>query len=174
MRIPKVAAGVRVPGLHTRRPEAWPGFSQTPVNVEMAKVERLKMPARSGPPPRCRQEAISRYSGRRYTARPPRRVVRDTRVVPPTSMGLDDVEGTVDFVFAFAVVHEMPGPAPFFSEATRALKRGATLLLAEPAGHVDDQEFAGELAVAAQAGLTVVSHPSIRSYRTALLCKPAA
>src|SRR6516164_6046248 len=42
----------------------------------IAEVERLKMPARSGPPPRCRQEAISRYSGRRYTARPPRRVVR--------------------------------------------------------------------------------------------------
>ena len=98
----------------------------------------------------------------------------DTRVVPPTSMGLDDVEGTVDFVFAFAVVHEMPGPAPFFSEAARALKPGATLLLAEPAGHVDDQEFAGELAAAAQAGLTVVSYPSIRSCRTALLCKPAA
>jgi SAM-dependent methyltransferase len=96
----------------------------------------------------------------------------DARVVPPTSMGLADVEGAVDFVFAFAVVHEMPGPGPFFTEAAGALKPGATLLLAEPAGHLDDQEFARELAAAAQAGLTIVSHPSIRSCRAALLGKP--
>jgi SAM-dependent methyltransferase len=51
----------------------------------------------------------------------------DARVVPPTSMSLEDVEGTVDFVFAFAVVHEMPGPGPFFTEAAGALKPCATL-----------------------------------------------
>jgi hypothetical protein len=51
-------------------------------------------------------------------------------------MGLDDVKGAIDFVFACAVVHEMPGPGPFFNEAAGALKPGATLLLAEPAGHV--------------------------------------
>ena len=48
----------------------------------------------------------------------------DTRVVPPTSMGLSDVEGAIDFVLAFAVVHEMPGPSPFFSQAAGALKPG--------------------------------------------------
>jgi SAM-dependent methyltransferase len=52
----------------------------------------------------------------------------DARVVLPTSMGLDDVEGAVDFVFAFAVVHEMPGPGPFFSEAAGALKPGALMV----------------------------------------------
>ena len=98
----------------------------------------------------------------------------EARVVPPTSMDLDKVEGAIDFVFALAVVHEMPGPGPFFNEAASALKSRAALLLAEPAGHVDDQEFARELAAAAQAGLSVASHPSIRSCRTALLRKPAA
>jgi SAM-dependent methyltransferase len=85
----------------------------------------------------------------------------DARVVPPTSMALGDLEGAVDFVFAFAVVHEMPGPGPFFTEAAGALKPDATLLLAEPAGHVDDQEFARELAAAVQAGLTL---SAIRRY----------
>jgi hypothetical protein len=66
----------------------------------------------------------------------------------------------------------MPEPGPFFAEAAGALKPGATLLLAEPAGHVDDPEFARELAAAAQAGLTVVSHPSIGKCRAALLHKP--
>jgi SAM-dependent methyltransferase len=97
----------------------------------------------------------------------------DARVVPSTSMRLDDLRGAIDFVFACAVVHEMPRPGPFFNEAADALKPGGTLLLAEPAGHVDDAEFAMELAAAAQADLPVVDHPSIRSCRTALLRKPA-
>jgi SAM-dependent methyltransferase len=96
----------------------------------------------------------------------------DARVVAPHSMGLDALKGIIDFLFAFAVVHEMPAPGPFFNEAADALKPAATLLLVEPAGHINDQEFAGELAAAAQAGLTVVDHPSVQGSRAALLRKP--
>jgi tRNA A58 N-methylase Trm61 len=96
----------------------------------------------------------------------------DARVVPPTSMGLDDVKGGVDVVFAFAVVHEMPRAASFFGEAAGAMKSGATLLLAEPAGHVDEAKFERELAAATHAGLVVIRHLSIRRYRTTLLRKP--
>lgn len=53
----------------------------------------------------------------------------DARVVPPTSMRLADVERTIDFVFAFAVVHEMPASAPFFNEATAVLKPVAACCL---------------------------------------------
>ena len=98
----------------------------------------------------------------------------DARVVQPTSMRLDDVERAIDFVFAFAVVHEMPASGPFFAEAARVLKPGACLLLAEPAGHVDDAEFAEELAAAARAGLSVEIRPPLRNSRAALLRKPAA
>jgi hypothetical protein len=76
-------------------------------------------------------------------------------------------------VFAFAVLHEMPGSSPFFSQAAGAMKPGATVLLAEPAGHVGDGEFAEELSAAAQAGFTAVGNPSIRKCRAALLRKPA-
>jgi hypothetical protein len=96
----------------------------------------------------------------------------DARMVPPTSMPLDDVKDGVDVVFAFAVVHEMPRATSFFSEAAGAMKPGATLLLAEPAGHVDEAEFARELAAATHAGLAVIRHLSIRRYRTTLLRKP--
>jgi len=68
----------------------------------------------------------------------------------------------------------MPAPALFFDEVARALKPGASLLLAEPAGHVDDAEFARELTAAAQSGLSVESRPSLRSSRAALLRKPTA
>jgi SAM-dependent methyltransferase len=88
-------------------------------------------------------------------------------------MRLDDFKATIDFVFACAVVHEMPAPGPIFNEAADALKPGGTFLLAEPAGHVDEAEFADELAAAAQAGLALLNQPSIRSFRTALFRKPA-
>jgi hypothetical protein len=91
-----------------------------------------------------------------------------------TSMGLDDVKDAIDFVFACAVVDEMPGPGSFFNGAAGALKRGITLLLAKSDGHVDEAEFTAELDAAAQAGLAVVNHPSIRSCRAALLRKPTA
>jgi SAM-dependent methyltransferase len=98
----------------------------------------------------------------------------DARVVPSGSMQLDALKGAIDLVFAVAVVHEMPSGDAFFNEAAEALKAGGSLLLAEPAGHIDEAEFANELAAAARAGLELISHPLLRSCRTALLRKPAA
>lgn len=95
----------------------------------------------------------------------------EARVVPPASMLLDDRDSAVDFVFAFAVVHEFPDAARFFVEAARAMKAGATLLLAEPAGHVSEAEFANELASAAENGLKLVDRPSVRGCAAALLRK---
>jgi hypothetical protein len=62
-------------------------------------------------------------------------------------MQLADLDEAGDFVFTFAVVHELPSAASYFSEATRTMKHGADLLLAEPAGHahqtgVDGSELA--------------------------------
>lgn len=95
----------------------------------------------------------------------------DARVVPPTSMRLADLDASIDFVFAFAAVHEFPSAAPFFAEAARAMKSGADLLLAEPAGHVGEADFAAEIKSAADNGLTVVDRPLIARCTTALLRK---
>ncbi len=95
------------------------------------------------------------------------------RQAQPDRMGTDDLQGAVDFVLAFAVAHEMPDQAAFFAEAARALKPGGEMLLAEPIGHVSEQEFVKALAHAAQAGLLAGSHPYIRASHTALLVKPA-
>ena len=95
----------------------------------------------------------------------------DARIATAGSMALDDLEGTVDFTFAFAVVHEMPSAAGFFAEAARAMKGGATLLLTEPVGHVIEAEFKEELAAAAAHGLTVVDRPSLKRCVSALLQK---
>jgi ubiquinone/menaquinone biosynthesis C-methylase UbiE len=95
----------------------------------------------------------------------------ETRHAQADRLGTDDLEAKVDFVLAFAMVHELPDQASFFAEAARALKPGAQMLLAEPRGHVTTEDFAKTLALAAQAGLSMGSEPIVRSSRTALLRK---
>ncbi len=94
-----------------------------------------------------------------------------TRVCSPTSLGLADFAGNVDFVLAFAVVHELPDASSSLAEVSQALRPGAQCLLAEPTGHVSTQAFEETLAAASRAGLTVVSRPHIRRCYAALLRK---
>ena len=95
----------------------------------------------------------------------------EARVAPAATMALDAYKDAVDFVLAFAVVHEMPSAAKFFAEAARAMKPGASLLLAEPVGHVGKDEFEKELALAGGVGLETTSRPSISRSQAALLKK---
>lgn len=94
-----------------------------------------------------------------------------TRLASETGFGLDDLAGQVDFVLAFAVVHEMASADAFFAEMARAMKPGARMLLAEPRGHVCEAAFAAECEAAATVGLTVVEPLAIASSRAALLEK---
>ena len=95
----------------------------------------------------------------------------DARVVPEKSMALTDLADAVDFTLAFALVHELPDPEPFFVEVAAASKVGATLLFAEPSGHVKPAEFEKELQFAVRAGFAVTSRPTIRRSVAALLAK---
>jgi SAM-dependent methyltransferase len=95
----------------------------------------------------------------------------DARLASPDSMALSNLAGSIDFTLAFAVVHEFPDAAKFFREVAEASKSGASLLLAEPAGHVSTKTLDAELEAAAAAGFIEVDHPPIRRSLTALLKK---
>jgi len=95
----------------------------------------------------------------------------DARQAPFESLGLQDLGGRVDFVLAMAVVHEMPSSSRFFAEVAEAMKPGASLLLAEPSGHVKQATFDAELRDAAAAGLEVKERPVIPRSQAALLRK---
>jgi SAM-dependent methyltransferase len=95
----------------------------------------------------------------------------DARLAAHDSLGINDLAGSVDFILAFAVVHEMPAPGPFFADAGAASKPGARLLFVEPAGHVKDESFAKELQAAAGAGFAVIDRPKIARTHAALLQK---
>ncbi len=92
----------------------------------------------------------------------------DAGLVSTDSMNLGKIP-TVDFTLAFAVVHEFPSAEKFFAEVAAASKPGATLLLAEPTGHVKQKEFEDELRSAATAGFSVVDRPKIARSHAALL-----
>jgi 2-polyprenyl-3-methyl-5-hydroxy-6-metoxy-1,4-benzoquinol methylase len=86
-------------------------------------------------------------------------------------MGVDDLRGRVDFLFAFNVVHEMPSMATFFAEAAAVLKPGAKLFLSDPNGHQRAAEFAKSLRLAQATGFRLDSEPQIRRNRSALLAR---
>lgn len=98
----------------------------------------------------------------------------ETRVAEPDTLGIGDLAGTVDFVLASAVVHEVPSAQRFFEELAAALRPGSSLLLMEPHGHVTEEKFARELKAANAAGLQVVSQPELWGNHTALLRKRLA
>jgi ubiquinone/menaquinone biosynthesis C-methylase UbiE len=98
----------------------------------------------------------------------------ETRIATPDSLGLSELRGKVDFALAMAVVHEMPGADWFFGQLAPVLKPGASLLLAEPSGHVKQTEFEAELAAAAASGFLVTARPAIRRSQAALLTKSGA
>lgn len=98
----------------------------------------------------------------------------EARMASSDSLGLQDLRGEVDFALAMAVVHEMPSSRRFFAEVAAVMKPGATLLLAEPAGHVKKDAFEAELQDAAAAGLETIDRPAIRRSQAALLKKIAS
>ncbi len=95
----------------------------------------------------------------------------ETRLAAPDSLQVDDLKGCVDLVLAFAVVHEMPDSRAFFAQTAATLKPEGSLLLVEPAGHVNTAAFAAELIAAKAAGLTVAARPTIRRSHAAVLRK---
>ena len=78
-------------------------------------------------------------------------------------------ENEVDFICAFAVVHEVPDPSLFFQQAASALKPGGKLLLCEPLGHVSRANFDEELSLAKTWGLGVIERPEIQKSHAAVL-----
>jgi SAM-dependent methyltransferase len=95
----------------------------------------------------------------------------DARLASVDSLGITDLKGSVDFTFAFAVVHELPSAGRFFAEVAQASKPGAGFLLVEPEGHVKEAEFQAELEAATRVGFSLAEHPPVRKNHAAVLKK---
>jgi len=77
----------------------------------------------------------------------------ETRVCDADSLRVADLVAKIDFVLAFAVVHEVGDATRFFSEVQGVLRPHGRVLFAEPRGHVSERAFQESLSIAAQSGL---------------------
>jgi len=93
----------------------------------------------------------------------------EVRMATEDDLRMEDLEDKIDFVLAFAVVHEMPSADSFFHEVARVLKPKGLLFFAEPSGHVKQSRFEEELDAARQAGFVVVGQPYVSRSRAAIL-----
>ena len=94
-----------------------------------------------------------------------------TRTCSAASLGIEDLAGTIDFALAFAVVHEIPDTKNLFQEINASLKKGAQLLISEPAGHVTQDGFQKTIEIAHANGFDSVGLPTIKQSLSSLLVK---
>ena len=87
------------------------------------------------------------------------------------SVGLDGIGEKIDFALAFAVVHEVPDTAGFFSEINEAMKPTGRLLVAEPKGRVSEKDFETTVSIAEQNGFTIRDMLRIKRSRAAVFQK---
>jgi SAM-dependent methyltransferase len=95
----------------------------------------------------------------------------ETRTCAGDDLGVADLAGRVDFILAFAVVHEVPDQAGLFAQLAAAAKPGAELLFAEPGGHVNEAVFRRSLDLAMAAGFTETARPAVPGSRAAVLTR---
>ena len=76
-----------------------------------------------------------------------------------------------DFALAFAMLHEVPDQRRLLGEIHDCLKPDGHLLLVEPPIHVSANQFAGEVAIAEEAGFRTIEQPRVRWCRAVLLEK---
>jgi len=95
----------------------------------------------------------------------------DHRVCDKNDLGLEGLDGKIDFALAFALVHELPDAEAFFEQIHAALRPGGTCLVAEPKGHVSEKRFDETLAAAENTGLELGERPQIGRSHAALVSR---
>jgi len=95
-----------------------------------------------------------------------------THLAGPQGLGLERLNGQVDFILCFWMLHEVKARAKFLAQAAALLKPGGRLLLTEPRVHVSLLNFAQSLEVASRTGLEVEARPKVALSRCALLRQP--
>jgi SAM-dependent methyltransferase len=97
----------------------------------------------------------------------------DCRLSTADTLGIDDVDESVDFALAFAVVHEIPDKKALFTSIFRALKKGRLLYIADPAAHCPRREFDANIAIAQDIGFSAEFSPppQVRKSHSAILRK---
>jgi len=89
----------------------------------------------------------------------------------PDTLGISELDGTINAAFAIFVVHEVPDPARLFREITSLLAPGGLFFYSEPPFLVPGREFNEKIALAETMGLRLVERRWFFVNRAAVLRK---
>ncbi|MFH1760187.1 MAG: methyltransferase domain-containing protein [bacterium] len=95
----------------------------------------------------------------------------ECRKCSQNSLEINDLKEKIDFILAYAVVHEIPDKTIFFSETYSSLKAGCKLLMADPKFHVSEEEFNKTVLKAEEAGFKAIENPNIWRSRSVVFIK---
>lgn len=95
----------------------------------------------------------------------------EIRLCTQNSFNLENVKEQIDFALAFAVIHEVPETNKLFEAIFETLKTGGRLLVAEPNGHVSEDDFSKTISAAELVGFEVIESPKIGRSKAVLLEK---
>jgi ubiquinone/menaquinone biosynthesis C-methylase UbiE len=93
----------------------------------------------------------------------------DARPCEARSLGLDDYRGRIDLVTVMNTLHEFEDLPGFLDQAVALLKPGGRMLVVEPKGHVNKDNFAAELELCRRAGFRELDPPPCAARRPAAL-----
>ena len=93
----------------------------------------------------------------------------ECRLCKAQSLEIGDLKAAIDFVLAFAVMHELPDRRRALEEITSTLKPGASMFMADPKSRFSEQAFGETIRMAASVGLTAQTGPTVKNCRSALL-----
>lgn len=96
----------------------------------------------------------------------------EARRIGAHSLGVEDLAGSIDFIAALYMVHEVPDQYTFLSDTWKALKPGGKLFIIEPKGHVSLEAFEHTIAIAKSIGFEVQTLHKKIGGRVTLLYKP--
>ena len=93
----------------------------------------------------------------------------ETRICTESSLQIDDLIGEINFILAFAVIHEIPDASDALTQIYHSLKKGGNLLISEPSHHVSKEDFDVSVETAKKIGFQVKEYLKIRSSFSVLL-----
>lgn len=95
----------------------------------------------------------------------------DGRLCKPDTLSINDLAGSIDFVLAIAVMHELPDRKSALREVHSALKTGGVMLMADPSSRFTEVELRETTEYAKTIGFGIEEAPVVRKSRGALLRK---
>ncbi|MDD3627177.1 MAG: methyltransferase domain-containing protein [bacterium] len=95
----------------------------------------------------------------------------ETRLCSEDSLEISDLSSSLNFILAFAVMHELKDKQQTLNQLYSSLKPAGQLLISEPLKHVTEFEMQQTIANAEEVGFKLIDRPRINLSISALLKK---